>query len=88
MNKFSFFCWERLSSCADIGFCIRVVNQNLPKSRKKEFIQKEIDAQLERYSDQKRPIPYLRSFLRNLSLRAVNEIIKLGAKYPDKLSAN
>jgi len=58
LNKLNFFRWERSSSSSDIGFCIRAVNQNLPKSRKKEFIQKEIDAQFEELSRRKRPIPF------------------------------
>ena len=39
LNKLNFFWWD---SC-ETGFCIRHVNQNLPKSRKKEFVKKEID---------------------------------------------
>ena len=44
MNKLNFFWWVD----AEAGFCMREVNQNPPKSRKKEFVRKEIDELVER----------------------------------------
>ena len=60
LNKLTFFWWERslTPSCADIGFCIREVNQNLPTSRKKEFVQKEIDKKFQDCSLLERPITF------------------------------
>ena len=60
LNKLNFFWWD---SC-ETGFCIRHVNQNLPKSRKKEFVKKEIDelvSSIDRCRET--PIPFKNPFL-------------------------
>ena len=44
LNKLNFFWWVD----SEAGFCMREVNQNPPKSRKKEFVRKEIDELVER----------------------------------------
>ena len=57
LNKLHFHWWYQPST-NDIGYAIRQVNSNYPKSKNKENIQKEIDRLVESFSSMKTSIPF------------------------------